>query len=433
MSGNVAEMPEMPSNPNASNAPNAPNAPNETKSLTDKVSDNNTNEIQHSNRSHARLGASSSHRWLMCPPSVRLSELFEDKVSVYAEEGTFLHELCELKLHRYLGDMTPEAIEAQYAEHRDNDFYSDEAEAVTDEYLSFCIETIEAVRLSCPDPLIMVEHRIDYSDYVPEGFGTGDLVIVADGLIEVIDFKGGRGVKVDADHNSQLMLYALGALTEFDVLYDIHRVRMSIVQPRLNNKSTFEMDADELIHWAETEVRPKALLAYEGKGEFCAGDWCRFCKAKYTCRKRSEYHMSLAEQDFKEPALLSEEEIVEILPVAESLKSWVEDLLSYATQEALNGKEWQGYKLVAGKSNRKYTSDAEVIKAATEAGFTDIYKTVLLGVGDLEKRMGKKKFKEVIGKYVIKPQGAPTLVPESDPRKPYEVKSDAAEDFANIG
>ena len=384
--------------------------------------------VEHGNRSHARLNASSSHRWMMCPPSVKLSEQFADKPSPYAEEGTFLHELCELKLHRYLGDMVPELIEEQYAEHRDNDFYSDEAESVTDEYVAFCIETIEAVRLSCPDPLIMVEHRLDYSEYVPEGFGTGDLVIVADGVIEVIDFKGGRGVRVDANRNSQLMLYGLGALLEFDPLYDIHTVRMTIVQPRLSNTSTYEITAQELIRWAETEVRPKAMLAYEGAGEFCAGEWCRFCKARYTCRKRSEYHMRLAEHDFRQPDLLSDEEIADILPVADSLNSWVQDLLAYATQAAVNGKSWPGYKLVAGRTVRKYTSEAEVIKAATEAGYTDIYKTTLLGVGDLEKRMGRKRFGEVLGKFIIKPAGAPTLVPETDARKPY---SDAASDFSH--
>ena len=382
--------------------------------------------VEHGSRSHARLNASSSHRWMMCPPSVKLSEQFADKPSPYAEEGTFLHELCELKLHRYLGDMVPELIEEQYAEHRDNDFYSDEAESVTDEYVALCIETIEAVRLSCPDPLIMVEHRLDYSEYVPEGFGTGDLVIVADGVIEVIDFKGGRGVRVDANRNSQLMLYGLGALLEFDPLYDIHTVRMTIVQPRLSNTSTYEITAQELIRWAETEVRPKAMLAYEGAGEFCAGEWCRFCKARYTCRKRSEYHMRLAEHDFRQPDLLSDEEIADILPVADSLNSWVQDLLAYATQAAVNGKSWPGYKLVAGRTVRKYTSEAEVIKAATEAGYTDIYKTTLLGVGDLEKRMGRKRFGEVLGKFIVKPAGAPTLVPETDARKPY---SDAASDF----
>ena len=223
------------------------------------------------------------------------------------------------------------------------------------------------------------------------------------------------------------MLYGLGALLEFDPLYDIHTVRMTIVQPRLSNTSTYEITAQELIRWAEIEVRPKALLAYEGAGEFCAGEWCRFCKARYTCRKRSEYHMRLAEHDFRQPDLLSDEEIADILPVADSLNSWVQDLLAYATQAAVNGKSWPGYKLVAGRTVRKYTSEAEVIKAATEAGYTDIYKTTLLGVGDLEKRMGRKRFGEVLGKFIIKPAGAPTLVPETDARKPY---SDAASDFS---
>ena len=383
-------------------------------------------EIQHAGRAHARLNASSSHRWMMCPPSVKLSENFADKPSPYAEEGTYLHELSELKLHNYLGDMTPEAIGATFASLKDNEFYSDEAESVTDEYVGFCIETIEAVKAGCADPLILVEHRIDYSEYVPEGYGTGDLIIVADGVLEVVDFKGGRGVRVDATRNSQLMLYGLGALLEFDTLYDIHTVRMTIVQPRLSNISTYEISADELIRWAEEEVRPRALLAYEGKGEFCAGEHCRFCKARYTCRTRSEYHMRLAAKDFKAPDLLTDEEIIDILPVAESLNNWVQDLLSFATQQAVDGKQWPGYKLVAGRSIRKYTSEAEVIKAATEAGYTDIYKTSLLGVGDLEKRMGKKAFKDVLGKYVVKPVGAPTLVPDTDPRKPF---SDAASDF----
>ena len=257
-----------------------------------------TGNIDHAARAHAALSASSAHRWLMCPPSVKLSEQFEDKPSIYAEEGTFLHELSEMKLHRYLGDVPPEVLEAQYAEHRDNDFYSDEAENVTDEYVDFCIETIEAVRASCPDPLILVEHRLDFSEYVPGGFGTGDLVIVADGVLEIVDFKGGRGVRVEADHNSQLMLYGLGALLEFEALYDIRTVRMTIVQPRLNNISTYETTAEELILWAERDVKPKALLAARGEGEFCAGEWCRFCKARYTCRKRFEYHMLLAESDF---------------------------------------------------------------------------------------------------------------------------------------
>jgi hypothetical protein len=354
---------------------------------------------------------------MMCPPSVKLSEGFADISSLYAEEGTYLHELCELKLRWYLGDTPSSILDEQYAQHKESEFYSDEAESITDEYASFCAETIEAIRSGCADPLIYVEHRLDYSEYVRGGFGTGDLIIVADGALEVIDFKGGRGVRVDASHNNQLMLYALGALTEFEALYDIQAIRMTIVQPRLNNVSTFETTADELVRWAKEEVRPKALLAYEGGGEFCAGEHCRFCKARHSCRARSEYHMQLAARDFKAPNLLTDEEIADILPVAESLSNWAEDLIAYATQQAVEGTTWPGYKLVAGRSVRKYTGEAEVIKAATEAGFTDIYKTSLMGIGDLEKRMGKKKFREVLGKYVVKPAGAPTLVPESDSRR----------------
>ncbi len=383
--------------------------------------------IQHSGRGHSELGPSSSERWLKCTPSAMLSAQFQDKPSVYAEEGTFLHELCELKLHRYLGDMTQDLIEKQYAEHRDNDFYSDEAEEVTDVYVNHCIEVIEAIRLSCPDPYIAVEHRLDFSEYVPDGFGTGDFIAIADGVIEVIDFKGGRGVRVNADHNSQLMLYGLGALLEFDPLYDIKTVRMTIVQPRLQNISSFEMDADELIIWADEYLHPRALLAQKGEGEFCAGEHCRWCKARHTCRARSEYFMQLAKRDFRQPDLLTDEEIADMLPVAEALNNWVQDLLAFATQQAVEGKQWAGYKLVAGRTARKYTSEAEVVQACTDAGYTDIYKTTLLGVGDLEKRMGRKAFQDILGKLVYKPEGTPTLVPVSDPR---QAISNAASDFA---
>lgn len=384
-------------------------------------------KVQHNNRAHARLSASSSHRWMMCPPSVMLSEQFVETPSQYAEEGTYLHELCEIKLRRCLKDIPDEVFQRLYTEHRDNDFYSDEAEVVTDEYVSFCMETIEAVRASCADPLILIEHRLDYSEYVPGGFGTGDLIIVADGVMEIIDFKGGRGVRVEAEKNSQLMLYALGALLEFDTLYDVSAIRMTIVQPRLNNVSTYEATPEELLRWAKEEVQPRALLADRGEGEFCAGEHCRFCRARYTCRARSEYHMRLAKQDFKAPDLLTDAEIVDILPMAESLNNWVQDLIAYATQQAIDGKTWTGYKLVAGRTQRKFSSEAEVIQAATLAGYADIYKTALLGIGEMEKRMGRKAFQDVLGKFVVKPAGAPTLVPESDPRKPI---STAEADFA---
>ena len=373
------------------------------------------------------LSASSAHRWLECPPSVRLSEQFADQPTVFSEEGTYLHELCELKLHRYLGDVAPDVLDTQFQAHKDNDFYSEEAESVTDEYVQFCVETIEAVRASCPDPLILVEHRLDYSEIVPDGFGTGDLLIVGDGVLEIIDFKGGRGVRVEADRNPQLMLYALAGLLEFDPLYDIRTIRMSIVQPRLNNTSSYEIAPDALLSWAQNDVAPAAMLAMEGKGEYKAGEHCRFCKARHTCRKRSEYYMELARRDFKEADLLTDEEIADILPMAQNLAKWVEDLMAYATAQAEKGKTWPGYKLVASVTKRKYTNDADVIRVCTEAGYTNIYKTSLLGISDLEKAIGKKAFQEIVGPYVFKPEGTPELVLLSDRRKPI---SSAETDFA---
>ena len=391
------------------------------------MSDSPMHEVDHANRSHALLSASSAHRWLACPPSARLSEQFADKPSTFAEEGTFLHELCELKLHRFLGDVDSAVLGTQLKDHEDNDFYSDEAESVTDQYVAFCIETIQAVRASCLDPLILIEHRLDYSEFVPDGFGTADLLIAGDGILEIIDFKGGRGVRVSADHNPQLMLYALAGLMEFDPLYDIHTIRMSIVQPRLDNISTYELTPHELLTWAETTVAPTARLAIQGKGEFQAGEHCRFCKARFTCRKRSEYYMQLAKQDFKEADLLTDEEIADLLPIAQGLVKWVEDLLAYATSRAENGKAWPGYKLVAGLTKRKYTSEADVIRACTEAGLTNIYRTSLLGISDLEKAIGKKAFQDIVSPYVFKPAGRPELVPLSDRRKPI---SNPSADFA---
>ena len=387
-----------------------------------------TEPIDHAHRSHALLSASGAHRWMNCPPSALLADKIEDQPTVFAEEGTFLHELCELKLHKYLQDLDPAILETEYREHMDNEFYTEEAEEATDEYVSFCVEIIEAVRASCPDPLILVEHKLDYSEYVPGGFGTGDMLIVGDGVLEIIDFKGGRGVRVEAERNPQLMLYALAGLLEFDPLYDIHTIRMSIVQPRLHNTSSYEITPEDLLHWAETEVAPKAALAIAGKGEFKAGEHCRFCKARFTCRARSEYYMSLARKDFKEADLLTDEEIADILPVAQNLTKWVEDLVSYATAQAVKGKTWPGYKLVASQTKRKYTSDADVIRVCTEAGYTNIYKTTLLGISDLEKAIGRKAFKEIVSPYVFKPEGKPELAPLSDKREPI---SNAAEDFSS--
>lgn len=359
---------------------------------------------------HALLSASSSKRWLNCTPSARLEEQFKgDTGSVYAEEGTAAHALAEHKLKRLLKRRSRRPV---------SDYQCDEMEECTDEYVAYAMEQIELAGQSCKDPVVLIEQHLDYSAYVPEGFGTGDLVIVADGTLAVIDLKYGKGVAVEAEWNLQMMLYGLGALELFDAIYDIDTVRMTIYQPRLESVSTWEISVSGLMEWVETELRPKAALAMNGEGEFRCGSWCRFCKAKNTCRARAEEYLRLAQMEFQVPTLLTDEEIAEVLKVANDLAKWAADVYAFATDEAItHGKQWAGFKLVEGRSNRKYMDEEEVAEAAKAAGYTDIYKSTLVGITEMEKLMGKKKFSEVLGKLVYKPQGKITLVAESDKRE----------------
>ena len=362
---------------------------------------------------HALLSASSSKRWLNCTPSARLEEQFpSDSGSVYAEEGTAAHALAEHKLKRMLKRRSKRPV---------SDYDCDEMEECTDEYMAYAMEQIELAKQACRDPVVLIEQHLDYSAYVPEGFGTGDLLIVADGTLTVIDLKYGKGVAVEAEHNPQMMLYGLGALELFDAIYDIEMVRMTIFQPRLESVSTWEISVEDLKKWTEAELKPKAELAIKGEGEFQCGSWCRFCKAKNTCRARAEEYLKLAQMEFQPPALLTDEEIAEVLKVADDLAKWSADVYAFATDEAItHGKKWTGFKLVEGRSNRKYTDEEEVAETAKEAGFLDIYKSTLVGITEMEKLMGKKKFAEVLGKLVYKPQGKITLVTESDKRQAVE-------------
>ena len=359
---------------------------------------------------HALLSASSSKRWLNCTPSARLEEQFtKDTGSVYAEEGTAAHALAEHKLKRLLKRRSRRPV---------SDYDCDDMEECTDEYVAYAMEQIERAKQSCKDPVVLIEQHLDYSAYVPEGFGTGDLVIVADGSLTVIDLKYGKGVAVEAEWNPQMMLYGLGALELFDAIYDIDTVRMTIYQPRLESVSTWEISVGDLMEWVEKELKPKAQLAIHGEGEFHCGSWCRFCKAKNTCRARAEDYLRLAQMEIQPPALLSDEEIAEVLKVADDLAKWAADVYAFATDEAItHGKQWGGFKLVERRSNRKYTDEEEVAEAAKAAGYTDIYKSTLVGITEMEKLMGKKKFAEVLGKLVYKPQGKITLVTESDKRE----------------
>lgn len=360
---------------------------------------------------HALLSASSSHRWLSCTPSARLEESFADVTSDYAAEGTAAHALAEHKLREFLKIPTKRPI---------SEYDSQELEDFTDIYVAYACELVSEAYARSSDPITLVEQRLDFSHYVPGGFGTGDLVIVADGTLDIADLKYGKGVLVSADYNPQMMLYALGALALFDNLYDIQKVRMTICQPRLDNISTFELPVDKLLTWAETELRPKAELAKKGTGEFVSGGHCRFCRARATCRKRAESNLELAKLDFKPPDLLTDEEIAEVLTKAEDLAKWADDIWQYAQNEALAGrKKWTGFKVVEGRSNRKFIDEAVVADTLLTTGqYTEtvIYNRKLIGITDMEKLLGKKQFNELLGSFIVKPQGKPTLVVASDKR-----------------
>lgn len=357
---------------------------------------------------HAKLSASSAHRWMNCNPSANLEREFADKSSEAAAEGSAAHALCEHKLRKAL-KMRSTRPTSKYD--------SDEMEMYTDSYLEFVLEQIEIAKQHCADPFVLIEQRLDFSCYVPDGFGTGDCLIVADKLLHIIDFKYGLGVLVDAVDNPQMMLYALGALRLFDALYDIDTVSMTIFQPRRENVSTWTISVSELEEWAEKTLRPKAELAFKGEGEFNPGPWCTFCKAAVKCRARAEEKLALAQYEFTKPPLLTDEEIEDILSRLDDLTKWANEIAAYAQDAAINhGKHWNGYKLVEGRSNRKYTDESAVIAAATAAGYRDIFKKSLIPITEMEKLMGKKTFTEVLGGLVIKPQGKPTLVPASDKR-----------------
>ena len=371
---------------------------------------------------HAVLSASSSERWLNCPPSARLSEAYEDRGSDYAAEGTDAHTLCEFRLKQALGIPVEDPIE-------NLSWYNEEMEECANAYASYVMELLSMEKLFCSDPVVMIEQRVDFSRWVKDGFGTADCIVIADGVMNICDYKHGKGVEVTAVDNPQMKLYALGALEIFDGIYDINSVHMTIFQPRKSNVSVFKMQKDDLLHWAETELAEKAELAYAGKGDFRCGEWCRFCKAKAECRERAETNMKLAEYEFLAPALLDDEEIAEILGKIDALTAWASDIKEYALQQAVSGKHWAGWKLVEGRSNRKYVND-EAVAAAVEGAGYDPYERKVLGVTAMQKMLGKSRFEELLAPYIEKPQGKPTLVPESDRRPAINpAKTDFMEEF----
>ena len=358
---------------------------------------------------HARFSPSAAHRRLNCPPSLVLEEQFQDEESAYAAEGSAGHALAEHLIKKHLKIRSKRPV---------SDYYSDDLLEAVDEYVSYVIGEIEEAKRTCKAPIFSVEQRVDASEYVDECFGTADMVIVTDKVAHIIDLKLGKGVAVFAEENPQLMIYGLGILSMAEILYDVEIVRMSIFQPRLNNSSTWDIAPDDLKNWGEEVLKPRGAMALMGAGDFKSGNWCRFCKARNKCRARAEQFLELAKMEFKEPALLSEEEIAEVLKVSDELSKWASDVYAYAQEQAIvHGKEWSGFKLVEGRSNRKYSSEDEVAEAAMAAGYKDIYKSSLVTITEMERLMGKKEFNKILGHLVYKPQGKITLVPESDKRE----------------
>ena len=311
-------------------------------------------------------------------------------------------------------------------------YYNEEMQEGADGYVAFVMEQLAAIKEACPDPAVLVEQTLDFSRWVNHGFGTGDCVIIADDLLQIIDYKYGLGVLVsasgtDGTGNSQLKLYALGAIDTFGDLYDIKRVRLSIYQPRRQNIDSYDMTVEDLLRWADNTLAPIAKLAFDGEGDFSAGDHCVFCKIRATCRKRAEYNQNLARYDFAPPPTLSAEEIAEILPQLDQLTSWTDDLKTWALQEAIKGTSFPGFKLVEGRSNRRFTDENIVAKIVTDAGY-EAWERKLQTITSLTKQMGRKTFNELLGSYIEKPLGKPVLVPASDSRPSF---NQAQADFQN--
>lgn len=394
---------------------------------------------EHKERKHALLSASSAARWLACPPSARLEDKFRetcgyDNSSVYADEGTLAHEFAELNLRYLSGRISDDEEFVQALEVlRAHDLYSEEIETEVEKYTTYVMEAFEAAKTVVPDPILFIEEKLDFSQVVEKGFGTGDAGIIADGTMEIIDLKYGKGVKVEAYENPQLKLYAIGALHAYEMLYNITKVKVTIVQPRIDNIVSWVISVKELYRWAEETVKPIAAKAYEGKGLQKAGDHCKFCLVKAMCATLAAKNVALAKHEFKDPQLLTEKQLIDVYKQIPMLVDWANAVGEHLLKEAISGKKVEGYKLVEGQSRRRWTNEEDVQAKLKEEGYTEEqFNTVKLkGISDIEKLVGKKNFPALMEGFVVKPQGNPILVPETDKRPEYKSLEQAKNDFGN--
>lgn len=369
---------------------------------------------------HAVLSASGSHRWLACTPSAQLETKFPPSTSVYAAEGTEAHSLAELEASYALGLIDYKAFEKRFAEAKEKRFFSQEMVEHCEAYAQYVSEKYAALKAEYPDAQAMLEARIEFNNWVPDGFGTADCLLLADGHMEVVDFKYGKGVRVEAYGNTQMRMYTLGAYQTYGLVYDVQNVTMTIFQPRLaNGISSDAISLEELLNWGETYVKPRAKLAIDGKGDFApSAETCKFCRAKAVCKARAEENLKMFDEA-PDPFLLTDQEAGELLEKAADIRAWLSDLESYVSEKLFAGDEVPGWKLVAGRSVRKYADEAAVINALKVAGIDEalIYKPrELVTLTQLEKDFGKKKIGELLGDLIVKPEGKPTLAPESDKR-----------------
>lgn len=387
----------------------------------------------HAERAHALLGASSAYRWLACTPSARLEDSFKEdqEASVYALEGTLAHELAEVEIAYATDRLSLDERVRRSNEIRANALYSEELEEEVFKYVDYVLDVWREAKQADEFAELLLEDKIDLSEYIPEGFGSNDVVIIYADTLHVIDLKFGKGVRVKSDNNPQLKLYGLGALVKHDILYDVEKIRLTIHQPRVNSVSTFELTKPELIAWGVFVVMPTAQKAFKGEGDFVPGDHCQFCKAAVRCRALAEKNLELARYDFAEPTTLSDEDLVEIYDKADFFVKWINKVTGYVFNEALGGKSWPGFKLVEGRSNRVITQEEKVKFTLLGEGFKrDQYiNEKLKGLGELEKLLGKARFETVVGPYVVKPEGKPALVPADDPRPEFNSIAKHKDDF----
>jgi hypothetical protein len=396
---------------------------------------------------HAILSPSSASRWLACTPSARQELKYPESSSEFADEGVLAHKLGELMILHKTGEMLDRDFKAALIPIEANKHYNTEMWGYCTDYAEFVIEHFNAARATTPDARLFLERKLDVSAYVPDAWGTGDAGIVSQPKLSIIDLKYGKGVKVDSNQNKQAMIYALGWLNDFEHLYDIQMVEIIIYQPRISSASPsshFEISVNDLKAWADAELRPRALMAFNGKGDYQPGEHCRFCKAKVHCKALKDFNMDLAKvafanvsmvkEDLIDPNHLTPADTAKVLDMAPLFINWIDAVKEYALAEANKGTKWPGFKLVEGRANRviPFPDEAAQILVKNNFKIAEIYNTKLKGIGDLEKLVGKKDLNTLLFNHIVKPAGAPVLVPATDPRPELNSLDKTKQAFSNI-